>query len=402
MEIKYILSGESELATVVGLSTEGYEIASKLIQNGVETIVVDENLQMGMKLTSEVASSHISVSDLFDGEMLVGLIPMGTAISKANFIFFTPKIRKTNQEARSEINTRFRDTIKNLSKNSTIFFCLPAGFNENRANISLIERMSGLQLHEGFEYIYLPLGPSSKTTKVMGLEKKADEKTLGILKHAGIRPPQSTTFEASETLYFRRILAKYVSIAIDLEVYKRIADSDERRIVKRISGYKEVYLDTITENLFDLRLVLGTLDTGDPSLYLTSGILKSIDGYAKYLVDGIRQIMREKELKASKTRIIISWSIDKYEMRGDRLSVLDSIKDRLHDYIGDVNILSKGEYVTQSGLGITRIMPDINKVGIVVICSEKDKDYASKVFNLNDRDPSTLALNADLLVDQIE
>ncbi len=100
------------------------------------------------------------------------------------------------------------------------------------------------------------------------------------------------------------------------------------------------YLDKITENLFDLKFVVGTLDTGDPLLYLTTGVLKSIDGYVKYVVDEIRNVMKQNELKASKTKVTLAWSVDKYEMRGERLAVLNSIKERLHDYIGDINILN--------------------------------------------------------------
>ncbi|MFQ6134890.1 MAG: hypothetical protein ACE5KU_03630 [Nitrososphaerales archaeon] len=393
------MGGESGLATVVGLSTEGYGIASTLIQNGVETIIVDENLQMGMKLTSEVASSYGSVSNLLEGETLVSVEPMDTAISRAEYVFFTPKIRKTEQEAKAEVNTRFRDTVKNISKNSIIVFCLPVGFNENRGNITLIEKMSGLQSGEDFEYIYAPLQPRAKTTHVMGLEKKAGRKTVKIFKQAGMKPLQPATLEVAELVYFRHILANYMSMALDLEVYKKASDRDERVKMKKMLGYREVYLDKVTENLFDLRLILGTLDTGDPSLYLTSGVLKSVDGYVKYLVDEIRRVMREMGLKASKTKVTLAWSVDRYEMRGDRLAALSSITDRLHDYIGDVNLLNGGEYITQAGIGFTRIMPDINKVDIVVICSEQDYKYASKVFNLEDKRSNTVVLKADLLVD---
>ncbi|MEE9586250.1 MAG: hypothetical protein V3W09_05040 [Nitrososphaerales archaeon] len=395
------MGGESGLATVVGLSTEGYSIASTLIQNGVETIIVDENLQMGMKLTAEVASSYSTVRNLLEGETLVSVEPMDTAISRAEHIFFTPKIRKTDQEAKTEVNTRFRDTVKNISKNSTIIFCLPVGFNENRGNITLIEKITGLQSDEGFEYIYAPLQPRTKKVEAMGLEKKPSGKATAILKKAGMKPPQSTALEAAEMIYFRNILTNYVSIALDLEVYKKITDRNERMKMKKILGYKEVYLDKVTENLFDLRLILGTLDTGDPSLYLTSGVLKSIDGYVKYLVEEIRHVMREMELKASKTKVTLSWSVDRYEMRGDRLAVLSSITDRLHDYIGDVNILNSGEYITQSGIGVTRMVPDINKVDIVVICSEQDHKHASKVFNIEDKRSDTVVLKADLLVDHL-
>jgi len=391
--------GITGLATIVGLSTEGYSLASALIQNGMETIIVDENLQMGMKLTPDVVSTYSEVSDLLEGDTLVSLEPMHSSINRADYIFFVPKIRKTDQEAKTEVTTRFRDVAKNISKNTIIIFCLPVGFNENRVNISVIEKMSGLLEGEDFEYIYAPLQPRSNKVLSLGPQKIGD-KANKILKKAGIKIPKPTTLETSETLYFRNILAQYIPKALDLEVYKKIAYREERLKIKKSMGTNEPeYLDKITENLFDLKFVVGTLDTGDPSLYLTTGVLRSIEGYIKYIVDEIRNVMKQKELKASKTKVTLAWSVDKFEMRGERLAILNSIKERLHDYIGDVNVLNHGESITQVGRRFTMTMPDMNKTDIVVICSEDDQKYVSNVFNLDDKNSETVVLKADLLVD---
>ena len=388
------------LATIVGLSTEGYSLASALVQNGMETIIVDENLQMGMKLTQEVVSSYNEVGNLLDGDSLVNVEPMPSSINRADYILFTPKIRKTDQEAKTEVNTRFRDIAKNISKNTIIIFCPPAGFNENRVNISVIEKMSGLQEGEDFEYVYAPLNPKSKNILSLG-PQNIGKKTKEILFKANIKFPKSTALETSEALYFRKILSRYIPKALDLEIYKKIPNREERLKIKKNMGPNEPeYLDKITENLFDLKFVIGTLDTGDPSLYLTTGVLRSIEGYVKYVVDEIRNVMKENELKASKTKVTLAWSVDKYEMRGEKLGVLNSIKERLHDYIGDVNILNHGEYTTQAGRGFTMTIPDMDKTDIVVICSEEDEKYVSKVFNLNDTKSETIILKANLLVDQ--
>ena len=398
--IGLVLDGITGLATIVGLSTEGYSVASTLIQNGIETIIVDENLQMGMKLTPDIISSYGEVSNLLEEETLVILESMQSSINRADYILFTPKIRKTDQEAKAEVNTRFRDIVKNISKNTIIIFCLPVGFNENKVNIAVIEKMSGLKEGEDFEYIYAPLQPRSKNVLSLG-PQKIGEKAKEIFKKAGINLPKASTLEISETLYFRNILSQYIPKVLNLEVYKKIPNRDERLKIKNILGTNESeYLDKITESLFDLKFVVGTLDTGDPSLYLTTGILKSIDGYVKYVVDEIRNVMKQNELKASKTKITLAWSVDKYEMRGERLAVLNRIKERLHDYIGEINILNRGEYTTQAGRGFTMTIPDMNKTDIVVICSEEDQKYVSKVFNLDDKKSETVVLKADLLVDQ--
>lgn len=396
------MSGKSEVATVVGLSTEGYNIASSLINSGIETIIVDENLQMGMILTQEVISTYKEVSNLLEGEALVSLIPMESAINKADYILFTPKIRKTGQEAKTEISTRFRDISKNISKKTIVIFCLPVGISENISNISELENISGLKDGEDIEYIYAPLQPRAINALSLG-PNKIGVKAQTFLKKTSIKLPKPSNFEIAEILYFRNILSKYMSTILDLELYKKITNRENRIKVKNMIGSKESeYLDNITKNLFDLKIVLGTLDTGDPSLYITTGVLRSIDGYVKYIVDEIRNIMKENSLKASKTKVTLAWSVDKFEMRGERLATLNNVVDRLHDYIGDVNILSQGEYNTQTGRGFTMTMPDMNKTEIVVICSEIDEKFASNIFNFEDKESHTIVLKANLLVDHIK
>jgi hypothetical protein len=395
-----VSGGESELATVVGLSTEGYSIASGLVKSGVETIIVDENLQMGMRLTSEIVSMYSSVGSLLEGETLVGLEPMDSAIHRAKYVFFTPKIRRRDQEAKAEMGIRFRDTAKSIAKGSTIIFCLPVGFKESRGNVSMVEKMSGLNSNEGFHYIYAPLKPRTKTPLVLGVEGKVDKKMLDIFKQAGIKAPQPMGYDVAELICFREVLASCLPIALDLEVCKKIGDRDERSSMKKVLQNKDVYIDNVMENLFDLRFALGTLDTGDPALYLASGVFKSVEGYAKYLVDEIRQVMREKDLKASRTKVTLAWSVDQFEMRGERLAMLEGIADRLRDYIGDVNFLNGGEGNQVSSGGYSRIMTDVNKIDLVIICSEQDQAYTANSFNLKDKQTDTIVVKADLFIDR--
>jgi hypothetical protein len=54
------------------------------------------------------------------------------------------------------------------------------------------------------------------------------------------------------------------------------------------------------------------------------------------LTEQIKIILKKYELKASKTKAIISWTFDPNEMRGDRLEILTRLEARLRDYVGDV------------------------------------------------------------------
>ena len=81
----------------------------------------------------------------------------------------------------------------------------------------------------------------------------------------------------------------------------------------------------------------------------------------KRLIDTIRLTLKKNDLKASKTKIVLSWTLDANEMRGDKIEILNTIASKLRDYIGDVE--------TSSGsLG----MFHHDKVTIVVACSSAD------------------------------
>ena len=75
-------------------------------------------------------------------------------------------------------------------------------------------------------------------------------------------------------------------------------------------------------------------------MHLASNILKIVEGFTKRVLDEVRGLMKSLELKASKTKVILNWSVDKYEMRGDRLVVHQTLVERLRDYISDISTTS--------------------------------------------------------------
>ena len=71
-------------------------------------------------------------------------------------------------------------------------------------------------------------------------------------------------------------------------------------------------------------------------MYLINGSIRGISGYIKRLIDAIRITLKKNELKAARTKIVLSWTLDANEMRGDKIEMLDTIASKLRDYIGDV------------------------------------------------------------------
>ena len=80
--------------------------------------------------------------------------PIDVAISKAQYLFFTPRIRKTGQDIKTEIHSKFKDAVTSLKKNSSVIFTLATGFGGNNENISLLEHVTGLQAGKNISYFY--------------------------------------------------------------------------------------------------------------------------------------------------------------------------------------------------------------------------------------------------------
>ena len=64
--------------------------------------------------------------------------------------------------------------------------------------------------------------------------------------------------------------------------------------------------------------------------------MKSLENHIRYIVDETQELLRDLQLKASKTRVVVAWTVDKYEMRADRLKTAEKLEERLRDYVTDV------------------------------------------------------------------
>lgn len=387
-------------ATVYGLSTEGYKVASALASNGVHTTIIDENLHMGLELNTEMVKRYPTIEDIVEDEVLLGVQPADEAITKAKYIFFTPKLRKLGEDLRGELAGRLRDVGRRLPKGAVILYNAPTRLGGSSENIEVLSRMSGLSLNEGFSYVYAPFEPRKPTPTVIGSSKpKLDKESMEILSLAGIRATSLVSIEAAELLHFKHVLEKYCGFMAGLEIYRKIKSPTEKAYFKKARGYKNFYLDDVVEGLVDLKLLSSSLATGEPLLHWVNGLLKSCEGYTRYLVDEIREVMRLKEMKPSKTRIALYWSLDRMEMRGDRLMVLDSILERLRDYVGEVATIGVKRGEAPSERRLSSLLLE-GRALFVVVCSEQDYQMASKEITVS-RITELSMMKANLLCEVI-
>ncbi|MFQ5940753.1 MAG: hypothetical protein ACE5KA_03540 [Nitrososphaerales archaeon] len=360
-------------AVVYGLSTEGYEIASRLAKKNVNVAIIDESLGSAISLRSEIAKTYPDVNALIDDEPLLGLEPLDLAVHGANYLFFAPRIRKTGQEVKNDISTKFKDAIKALNKGSSIIYNLPTGVGGNSENIALIEHVTGMKVGSDLSYYYQPEGPEKFENHPIGSFRSKTDSTIGKFLQGSEGKPRFVDLGSAEFTHAIRVLAHYSYLASIFEMCKHVQDPAAREQLDQ-EEFRELYVDDITDGLFDLRTISSSLEGAGPLMYLVNGSIKGIENYVKYLIDQIREVLKKKELKASRTRVAIAWTIDVNEMRGDKLDLLTTLELKLKDYIGDV----------ERHQGETFDIYHTDKTTITIACSKHDYETISKSSTKSD------------------
>lgn len=372
------LETSSEPVVVYGLSTEGYKIASAIAVRGHKVSLIDESARMAIVLKPEIIKTYPTVSSLLDDEPLLELQPVDVAIKMASYVFFSPKVRKTGQDVRADISSKLRDVVRSISPGSSIVFTLPTGVGGNTENIALIEHLTGFVIGRDIYYYYLPITSLSELNQpdlLVGSSstKEKDLQLLGLIQDLP-RTEDSNIVDISsaELAHVIRILEHYTGLASTLEVCKQTRSSGFPSQGLQ-NKYGELYIDEISNGLYDLRLVASSLSGAGPLAYLVNGTIKGIEGYVKHLIDRLRLVLKMAELKASRTRVIIAWTLDQNEMKGDKIELFSTMESRLKDYIGDVE--------RRPGTSLDIYPTDKNTV--VIACSKNDFSAISMTIKQN-------------------
>jgi len=351
---------------VYGLSTEGYSIACQMAVKGADVFIVDESAHMAISLKAEIAKTYPNVTSLKEDEPLLGVEPIDVAISRSEYLFFSPRIRKTGQEAKMEIHSKFKDATSSIKKGGSVIYNLPTGIGGNNETISLLEHITGLEMGKGISYFYYPLTKNQSPDMIGSFNGKTDDKLAKLLE-VDKNPKKFVSIASSEILHAVRILTQFASLASILEVCKFAQDPVTRNDLI-FTDYKDLFLDDISNGLYDLRSLGTSVEGAGTMMYLVNGSIKGIEGYVKRLIDEIRSTLKKNELKASRTRVVLVWTQDPYEMRGDKVDMLSSLVTKLRDYIGDVEV--------HQGPSLDLFHSD--KTTIIVACSKLDYDKIVK------------------------
>ncbi len=365
---------------VYGLSTEGYSLACQIALNGGDVQIIDESTPSAISIKQDIAKSYPSVQALKDDEPLLAMTSIDAAISKAQVLIFAPRIRKTGQDIKIEINSKFKDAVSNIKKGCNVVYGLGTGFGGNSENISLLEHVTGLKVGKNVSYFYYPL---SKETTIKSYIGSSNSKENDVLKKLFTNDKNFNFLSLSSSEYFHAIdiLKQFSSQTSILEVCKFAKDSVTKSDLNS-EKLGELFLDDLIDGLFDLRSLSSSFEGASSLMYLINGSMKGLDGYIKRLIDETRLILKKNELKASRTKILLLWSLDQHEMKGEKIEKLQELETKLKDYIGDVESISQPVDIFQN-----------EKTTIVVVCSKHDFDYMMK----NNKDDELIILKANPL-----
>jgi hypothetical protein len=342
---------------IYGLTTEGYSLASKMVEKASVTIV-DDTLQMAMDLDPQMVKSNKTLYQLLGEESLLGLKPISQVLSEARMVLFTPKLRKTGDESMIESSAKVREVAKHLSKGTTVINGLPVGIGGNADNIAAIEKQTGLKVGETLNYGYCPLTPRIEPGEVALSAKMRDYVSP---EEIGLRLSQES-ITLSELSHASSVLEETTSIAAEIELMRKA-----RGQKPSLKAGAERYIDDLASRIYDLTAIQASEDVGEPLTYLAGAAVKSLENHIRYTVDETREFLRELQLKASKTRVVVAWTVDKYEMRADRSKTAERLEEKLRDYVTDVRH-------AQASVGREEVI-DAYKHNIAVVCSSSDLEW---------------------------
>jgi len=371
---------------VYGLSTEGYALACQMTIKGADVSIIDESTASAITLNSEIAKTYPTVSSLKE-DALVSMESIDVAISKAKYLFFAPTIRKTGQDIKTEINSKFKDATSLLKKNSSVIYNLPIGFGGNNENIYLLEHITGFEVGKSIFYYYFPIRDLTNTPNVIGSFNGNQDEVLAELLKSGKKAKKFVSLSSSEHFHAIDTLSRFSTLCSILEVSK-FAQDDNTKLDLSSDELTNLFLDDMVNGLYDLKVLGSSFEGANTLMYLINGSIKGIDSYIKRLIDEIRGTLKKNDLKASRTKIVLSWSLDRHEMRGDKIELLQNLISRLRDHIGDVESYNSPNFDLFHS----------DKTTIIVACSKTDFENIEK----NKKDSDSLLIKANPLCDLIQ
>ena len=162
------------VVTVYGLSTEGYAMARQMAAGGARVYIIDEATSSAISLESEIARTYPNVLSLREDEPLLTVESTQAAISKSRYLFFAPTVRKTGQDIKTEIQSKFRDAVTPMKKGGSVVNHLPVGFGSSSEAISMLEYVTGFEVGKSVSYYHYPISGQRRSNVIGSFDGMED------------------------------------------------------------------------------------------------------------------------------------------------------------------------------------------------------------------------------------
>ncbi len=198
------------------------------------------------------------------------------------------------------------------------------------------------------------------------------------------------SISSAELLYTINIVNRYSNMTSINEITKLNRIKEIRSEISQ-NNIEPIYFDEIVNGLFDLRILSLSLTNSSALGYIINGTIRSIEGFAKSLVEEIRIQLKLREIKASRTKVTIFWTIDNNEIRGDKTIMRESLKLKLRDYIAEVDIQDIENYLPNT------------VTNVIIACSSEDyKKIISKIDKNHHHNSKIIVVSANTFFNTIE
>jgi hypothetical protein len=342
-------------ATIYGVSDVGFAAGRRLASAGFDVTVADESLKTAVHLPK---AGNVIISTLFGEDVLNPIVPLSECISRSSVLVFSPKLKSSGAEGRAEQLLRLKEVGQSLSKGSIVFNFVPLSIGGNKGFLGILEEQSGLKAGAEFTYIYMPAFCDGGFP-VAGIVGKSPTKKL--MAALGVPLPIADV-DSAELTFVGHTLRRYLDKAVQASIYRDLSVT--------VQPDKTLYIDDLSKGFFEVQLLMESLQQGDPLLHFAAGAMRSLSSYMKILESYIRLQVRNKGLKAIRSRILVLWSIDQFEMKAEKSRLLSMLLAELREVFGEVEYWNPHDPE-----GKDRSRPLLSeRYQVVVACSAHDAE----------------------------
>jgi hypothetical protein len=254
---------------------------------------------------------------------------------------------------------------------------VPLGFDGQKEIVKMVRKYTNLDRSE-YGVIFLPPFFDGKTTfvgtfgNVEGTQKMLCE-VLG-------QNIQELTLEEAEKIFFSKILERFSHYTAQM-ITSTIATNPEE---------EHPYYSNLFSYYTDLKMIYISTGRGTQLKSFSSSLIRIVESYPKNLLNYLKGLTKENNVKPSRARIIALWSKSNYHIRPDIEKASQDLILLLQDIFVDVQVLSYRELVQKKILSTA-----LNRnPTFLIACS--DLDYQSVSNQLKGKNQMITVIKATL------